>query len=117
MYHKKIISKFKGIEMKNILWLGMWCTSVIPAMQEAEVEDHGSRPRQKSYQRRAQWLTLIISATHEVAIGRLKVQGQPRQTVSGIPSQLRVGVCTSHPSYMGSGPGQSWHKSKTLLEN
>jgi hypothetical protein len=37
-------------------------------------------------QARCQWLTLVILATWEAKIGRIKVQGQPRQIVLKTPS-------------------------------
>jgi hypothetical protein len=37
---------------------------------------------------RVQWLTWVIPATWEVEIGRIIVQGQPRQKVNEIPKPI-----------------------------
>jgi hypothetical protein len=42
--------------------------------------------KKKSCQSQDQWLVSAIPATWEVEIGRIKVQGQPGQTVHNIPS-------------------------------
>jgi hypothetical protein len=38
------------------------------------------------------WFTPIITATWEVEIRRMEVQGQPRQKVSETPSQSKSGI-------------------------
>jgi hypothetical protein len=66
-----------------------------------------------------QWYTPIISATLEVKIGRIVVQGLPGQKVSKIPistNNLGMFAHACQPSYMGginrkitdqAGPGQN----------
>jgi hypothetical protein len=48
----------------------------------------------------------ILLATLEAEIGRIVIQGQPREIVSRTPSQpikkLSIVACTSHSSYVGS---------------
>jgi hypothetical protein len=49
---------------------------------------------------KGEWLTSVIPATKETEIGRITVQGQPRQKVSKTPSQQEMG-CACNPGYVG----------------
>jgi hypothetical protein len=57
------------------------------------------------------WLKPIILATWEVEIGRIMIQGQPRQKVSKTPSQPMTGyggTCLSFQLCWKAQVGRSW---------